>query len=190
VGGGAAGRLGARGRRPPSSVPCDAPRHILAITFLAISHGAASTFSGTGRRVVFEPDSRDPRPEGTSNARKVRTVSDQQHGRGEGVKAMKIRLRHTLAGVGLAGVLVGGGAAVASAATSNSPSATTASSGSASAGTDGPSGSTATAPSGSSTFTPPEGSSTPPASPGSAAKVPPHGSSNCPHMGTGSSTGS
>jgi hypothetical protein len=94
--------------------------------------------------------------------------------RSKEVKAMKIRLRHTLAGVGLAGVLVGGSAAVASAATSSSTSETATSTGSAPA-------TAGETPSGPPTFSPRRGTST-----GS----PPGGSSHCTHMGNNSTEGS
>ena len=94
------------------------------------------------------------------------------------VKGMQIRLRHTLAGIGLAGVLVGGGAAVASAATSGASPTTTASSSSSSAPSELRVGRRRRrAPRGS-----PE---TPPSGTGSSKAPPSGGSSHCTHMGAG-----
>jgi hypothetical protein len=59
---------------------------------------------------------------------------------------MKIRLRHTLVAVGLAGALVFGGAAIASAATGSSPPTMTPSTGAGSAPKSTPTGSSAQTP--------------------------------------------
>jgi hypothetical protein len=154
-----------------------------AIGFTSSSQRAVSALSGSGRTVMTGSESRD-RTGQEQEGEVVRRHRQQARARAviprKEVKGMKIRLRHTLAGVGLAAVLVGGGAAVASAATSDSSPATTTPTSSTSAPTESPPRSTAH-PGGVPKNAPPGGSSKDP---------PSGGSSHCTHMGNRSSTGS